>query len=204
MQTEVVLKSESKVVLDLNTIARWTEKHLGRALIDSREITDGWFNTIHILEMADARDKSVHLPWPEARLRDFFQAAQADLDVVKTPRLILRDLHDGNVLVKPDSLKLAAFLDTDRAIWGDPLMEFYFRSIADASAAWKAAYRLSCIESGKTFPPETPGADRRLALYDIYLGLVLVIETAYRNYGEPHRIWVCCVCDQALSAFTTG
>jgi aminoglycoside phosphotransferase (APT) family kinase protein len=223
------MQSASKVSLDKATLARWSEKYLGRTIMNSREITDGWFNTIHVLEMADgskcvlkvspppafacmryerdiitaevavlrhlsregihvprvladcpdgdglghpwfimafmegesweklrknqppercgpvdaaigrqaalvnrirgerfgrwnedhcgstswtrsflcmvddlladARDKAVQLPLPEDRLRGIFEAGREDLDLVKEPRLVLYDLHDGNVLV---------------------------------------------------------------------------------------------------------
>jgi aminoglycoside phosphotransferase (APT) family kinase protein len=325
---EAVMQSASKVIIDTATLAGWSQKYLGKAMVHSREITEGWFNTIHVLELADgsravlkvsppptfvhmryeqdimatevavyrrlaqagllaprvlvdcpdgdglghawfimefvdgepwwqlrtgqspdrcdrvdaaigrqaalvnaisgerfgrwrddhcrsaswaasfqamvedlladARDKSVHLPRSEMAIRELFQAAQAELEVVKTPQLVLWDLHDSNVLVRPDTLQLAGFLDPDRAIWGDPLMEFYFRSLAQVSAAWKEAYHRTCIEAGAIPPDETPGAERRLALYDLYLALVMVVEVAYRGYGPEHDAWVRGICDQAL------
>jgi aminoglycoside phosphotransferase (APT) family kinase protein len=322
------MQSASKVHIDTATLAGWSQKHLGKTMVHSRELTEGWFNTIHVLEfadgsravlkvsppptfepmryerdimatevavyrrlaqaglraprvlvecpdgdglghawfimefiegeawgqlrasqspnrcagvdaaigrqaalvnaisgerfgrwrddhcssaswagsfqamvedlLADARDKSVRLPRSEMAIREMFQAARAELDVVKTPQLVLWDLHDSNVLVQPDTLELAGFLDTDRALWGDPLMEFYFRSLAQVSAAWKQAYRRMCIEAGATPPVETPGAECRLALYDLYLALVMVIEVAYRGYGPEHEAWVRGICNQAL------
>jgi aminoglycoside phosphotransferase (APT) family kinase protein len=323
------MRSTSKIVLDRGTIARLSEKYLGKTLVNSREITDGWFNTIHILELsdasravlkispppafeamryeqnimatetavlrrltqeglraprvladcpngdelghawfimeflegetwanlrkslpqeqcdlvdtqiahqaalvnriegerfgrwgedhcssliwsvsfltmledlhADARDKCVQLPRPEADLRELFQASKADLDEVKIPRLVLWDLHDGNVMVKHDSLELVGFLDTDRAIWGDPLIEFYFRSLANSSAAWKDAYRKTCTASGGIHLLDTPSANRRMALYDLYLALVMVVEVAYRGFGPEHDAWVRGFCNQALA-----
>jgi aminoglycoside phosphotransferase (APT) family kinase protein len=324
------MHSASKITLDMDMLARWSKKHLGETLVNSREITNGWFNTIHVLELADssrvvlkvsppptfepmryewdimvtevavhrclaqaglrvpqvladcpdgdglghawfimefvegetwghlrksqssdrcdavdaaiarqsalvngiqgerfgrwqedhcgssswatsfqamvedlladARDKSVCLPRSETALCELFQAAQADLDMVKTPRLVLWDLHDGNVIVKQDTLELAGFLDTDRALWGDPLMEFYFRSLANVSVAWQVAYRRACIEAGIPYPIDVPGATRRMALYDLYLALVMVIEVAYRSYGAEHEAWVRGLCDQALAS----
>ena len=324
------MQSTSKIVLDTPTLAHLAQKYLGKTLVNSREITEGWFNTIHILTLedgskavlkvspppafeamryeqniiatevavhlrlaqeglrvprvlvdcpdgdgighawfmmefiegeawsslrksqsqeqcdridaeiaqqsalvnhiqgerfgrwhadhcsspswaesfinmvedilADARDKSVHLPRSEADLRGLFQAWRAELDMVKTAQLVLWDLHDGNVIVQQNPLALAGFLDTDRALWGDPLMEFYFRSLANVSTVWKDAYRQTCTQAGKTYPLDTPGAARRMALYDLYLGLVMVIEVAYRGFGADHDAWVRGVCDQALAA----
>lgn len=322
------MQSASKVVLDIETMARWSQKFLGKTLVNSREIMDGWFNTIYILELADgsrtvlkispppdfvpmryerdimatevavhrrlaqaglqvpriladcpdgdglghpwfimefvegtswnnlrksrtpeqcdmvdaaiarqaarineiqgkrfgrwhedrcsslswadsfqamaedllsdAHDKSVRLSRSENELRGLFQAAHDDLDEVGTPRLVLWDLHHGNVMVQPDTLELTGFLDTDRAVWGDPLMEFYFRPLANTSAAWKTAYRRTCIEAGTIYPADTPGAKRRMTLYDLYLALVMVIEVAYRGYGTEHEKWVRSICDLAL------
>jgi aminoglycoside phosphotransferase (APT) family kinase protein len=327
---DVGMQSASKIILDMDTLARWSQKHLGKTLVGSREITDGWYNTIHVLELADnsravlkvspppafepmryerdimatevavhrrlaqaglrvphvladcpdgdglghawfimefvegetwgrlrtsqsperraqvdsaiarqsaavngiqgerfgrwqedhcsssswatsfqamvedlladARDQSVCLPRSDTALRELVQAARADLDMVRTPRLVLWDLHDGNVIVRPNTLELAGFLDTDRALWGDPLIEFYFRSLANASVAWQDAYRRACAEAGTAYPADVPGAARRMALYDLYLALVMVIEVAYRGYGAEHEAWVRGFCDRALAS----
>lgn len=324
------MQSASKIILDTDMLARWSKKHLGKTLVSNREITDGWFNTIHVMELADnsrvvlkvspppafepmryerdiietevavlrcltqaglrvpqvladcpdgdglghawfimefvegeawvhlrksqssercavvdaaiarqsalvngiqgeyfgrwqedhcrssswatsfqmmvedlladARDKSVSLPRSEAALRELFLAAHADLDRVETPRLVLWDLHDGNVIVRQDSLELAGFLDTDRALWGDPLLEFYFRSLANVSTVWQTAYRDACVKAGISHPLDVPGATRRMALYDLYLALVMVTEVAYRGYGAEHEAWVRGLFDQALAA----
>jgi len=150
--------------------------------------------------LADAQDKCVDLPCSATRLRNLFRAARAELDEVKTPQLVLWDLHDGNVMVKPESLALAALLDTDRALWGDPLMEFYFRSLANTSEAWKQAYRRSCAAAGRVYPLDTTGAAQRLALYELYLALVMIIEAVYRQYGAEHKVWTRDFCVRALAA----
>jgi hypothetical protein len=69
---------------------------------------------------------------------------------------------------------------------------------ADASPARRSAYRQVCSESGDPFPPDTPGAARRMALYDLYLALILVIESTYRNYSPDHEAWARAFCDRAL------
>lgn len=327
------MKSASKVFLDQAMLSHWSEKYLGKRMISSREITDGWFNTIHVLELADdsrvvfkaspsptftvmryesnilaaevevyrclaqaglcvphvlvdcrtgdglghawfmmefiagqtwaelrkhrspdqcdrvdasiaqqaarinfiegerfgrwgedhcsspswatsfllmvddllddAQDKSVDLPWSEIRLRELFRGARADLDEVLKPQLVLWDLHDANVMVKPDSLELAGFLDPDRALWGDPLMEFYFRALANASDAWKKSYMRACTAAGRVHPLDTPGTARRLALYELYLALVMLIEATFRQYGKEHKAWTRNFCEKALVACDT-
>lgn len=150
--------------------------------------------------LADACDKAVVLPRPEAEIRALCAAGRADLERVETPRLVLWDLHDGNVVVDSRGPELSGFLDTDRALWGDPLMEFPFRPLAQATPAWKAAYDQAWRDAGQRLPRETPGAARRLALYDLYLALVMLVEVAYRGFGAEHGAWTRGNCVQALEA----
>jgi aminoglycoside phosphotransferase (APT) family kinase protein len=150
--------------------------------------------------LADARDRAVELPASAAAVRAAYAAAKPELDEVAVPRLVLWDLHDGNVVVGGEPVGLAGFLDTDRALWGDPLMEFYFRGLAKASGAWRTAYRAACAASGLADPADRPGAGRCLALYDLYLALVMLVETAFRGYGPDHIAWTRGHCAQAWAA----
>jgi hypothetical protein len=36
-----------------------------------------------------------------------------------------------------------------------------------------------------------------MAVYDLYLALVMVIEISYRGYSSDHEAWVCDLCDRA-------
>jgi aminoglycoside phosphotransferase (APT) family kinase protein len=150
--------------------------------------------------LADAADKDVALPRSAAAIRGLVQASRGDLDRVTQPRLVLWDLHDGNVMVDPRGPELSGFLDTDRALWGDPLMEFPFRNLAQASTAWREGYRAACAEAGQEHPADTPGAERRLALYELYLALVMVVEVAYRGFDAGHEAWTRDYLDQAMVA----
>jgi aminoglycoside phosphotransferase (APT) family kinase protein len=146
---------------------------------------------------ADARDRSVGLPAGEAELRALFGAARPALELVKSPRLVLWDLHDGNVIARVAPPGLLGFIDTDRALWGDPLLEFYFRRIARVSPAWLAAYKKNAGDGEGELDGE--GARVRSALYEVYLGLVMVIETAYRQYSKAHDAMVRLYCAASLS-----
>jgi aminoglycoside phosphotransferase (APT) family kinase protein len=194
--TDAAIARQSALVnaIQGERFGRWQEDHCSSL---------SWANSFQAMVedvLADARDKSVRLPRSETALRDLFQAAHAILDLVKIPYLVLWDVHDSNVIVKYGTAELAGFLDTDRALWGDPLMEFYFRSLANVSTAWQVAYRQVCIESGKAYPVDTPGAVQRMVLYDLYLALIIVVEVAYRGYGPDQDAWARSICDQALVA----
>jgi hypothetical protein len=64
-------------------------------------------------------------------------------------------------------------IDFERALWGDPLMEFQFRTLA-APQDFAAGNGRSMLE--------TPRAGPRRLLYNIYRYLIMVIECAYRQY----------------------
>jgi Predicted aminoglycoside phosphotransferase len=145
----------------------------------------------------DARDKQVGLPRPEAEVRSLIESARPALETVKEPRLVLWDLHDGNVIARADPPTMVGFLDTDRALWGDPLMEFYFRKLSFASQAWRSAYAEASLERGGPVDADER-ASTRCALYELYLALVMVIESAYRGYGLVHRAWTRAYCARAI------
>lgn len=105
------------------------------------------------------------------RLRSLIESFSPALGEVKQPSLVHWDIWDGNVFVK--DRKVEGIIDFERALWGDPLMEYYFR-------------RHSCNECfnrgyGANLRQEAPV---RALLYDIYLYLIMVIETKYRSYPD--------------------
>lgn len=162
---------------------RWNQDHTaGSSWLES-------FSAMFFDLLADAQDKQVELPFSRADLEKVLAAAGPALDLVTEPRLVLWDLHDGNVIVDPSSGALVGFLDPDRAVWGDPLFDFYFRTLASAGENWKGEYRKACSDHSMADVLESPGAPERLALYDLYLDLVMVIEVYFRGFGKEHEAW---------------
>lgn len=150
--------------------------------------------------IADAHDKNVDLGPQGTSIPALIASRRSALDQVSQPRLVLWDLHDGNVMVHMGSNKgalplaapvLSGFLDTDRALWGDPLMEFYFRDLAQTPPWWAEEYRSTwaSIQGAGPNPLDLPGADLRLELYDLYLALVMYIECAFRGFDVGHEAW---------------
>ncbi len=170
---------------------RWKEDH------SSAESWSESFNVMFDDVLADGRDRSVRLPRPEAELRALVAEAGSALDLVKEPRLVLWDLHDGNVVVGGEPATVLGFLDTDRSLWGDPLMEFYFRTLSHSTPEWHGAY-VGASDLDSHGEDERQGALVRSALYDVYLGLIMVIECAYRGYSRTHEFLVRAYCSKAL------
>ncbi|MNO18383.1 Phosphotransferase enzyme family protein [compost metagenome] len=101
------------------------------------------------------------------------------LEEVTEPRLIHWDLWNGNIFVKDGVI--VSIIDWERALWGDVLMEYYFRHFENSPAFFEGY--------GTTF--DSPNERLRIRLYDLYLDLILVIECCSRQYkDENHVRWV--------------
>ncbi|NGM83228.1 aminoglycoside phosphotransferase family protein [Paenibacillus sp. 7124] len=95
------------------------------------------------------------------------------LDEMTEPRLVHWDLWDGNIFVADG--QITSLIDWERALWGDPLMEHYFRSFID-SEGFREGYDTSIFV--------TPGVQARKELYDLYFNLIAVIEYYSRKYDN--------------------
>ncbi len=124
--------------------------------------------------LADATDASVVLPRPVAELQSITSRLVDDaLGEATEPRLVHWDLWDTNVFIDPDTLEVVGVIDFERALWGDPLMEAQFVGRRSHDAV---------VEAYGTPLFDLPGSVDRRGLYDLYLYLVMVVESAYRNY----------------------
>ncbi|KAI8803573.1 kinase-like domain-containing protein [Cladochytrium replicatum] len=84
--------------------------------------------------LADAADEpTLHDKIPLARVRAVLEKISPVLEDVKEPRLLMWDSWDGNVMVDGD--KVTGLFDFERAIYGDPLMEFAFFRPSEALTA---------------------------------------------------------------------
>lgn len=126
--------------------------------------------------LADARDKQIVLPAEDGEICSAVAVRRASLEEVKRPKLVHWDLWDGNVFVHGG--KVTGLIDCERALWGDPLMEFYFRELAGEQSAFLKGY-------GKT--SFSPAEHERMELYDLYLALIMHIECTYRGYVDEHH-----------------
>lgn len=128
--------------------------------------------------MIDASHKDVELPAPADKITGECKRFISSLDEVKIPSLVHWDLWEGNIFVKDG--QIVGIIDTERALWGDPLMEYYFRSFMQSPAHLK----------GYGQEQFTKSESERILMYDLYLALILHIECTYRGYtNERHINW---------------
>ncbi|AWB45474.1 aminoglycoside phosphotransferase family protein [Paenibacillus sp. CAA11] len=128
--------------------------------------------------MKDAEESHTPLPASSAEILKLVHKQRGYLEEVLTPKLVHWDLWDGNLFVEED--RISGIIDCERALWGDPLMEHYFRRFADSRAFHQGYGKLD----------RTPGYEARKLLYDLYLDLILHIECVFRDYeNDGHRKW---------------
>lgn len=123
--------------------------------------------------LQDGQEKHVVLPLEYATMRRQVENVASALDDVRTPQLVHWDLWDGNIFVEPKSGLITGIIDFERALWGDPLMEFQYRTL-ESTPAFESGYGASLLDS--------PTALARRTLYNLYLYLIMVIECSYRHY----------------------
>lgn len=126
--------------------------------------------------LADAAWLGVALPASEAEIKRELERYYPALDEVTEPRLIHWDLWNGNVFVKDG--KVVSIIDWERALWGDVLLEYYFRHFENSQAFYEGY--------GATF--DSPNERLRKKLYDLYLDLILVIECYSRQYKDENHV----------------
>ncbi|MBS4201878.1 phosphotransferase [Bacillus sp. FJAT-49732] len=97
------------------------------------------------------------------------------LDTVKTPRFVHRDLWWGNIFVDPNTLQITGITDYERALYGDPLLDFVF-GFAEENEGFKNGYgRDSSFSNSEKC---------LLNVYQIYNLLLIIIEAHYRKYPD--------------------
>ncbi len=142
----------------------------------------GWFEVFYgmmrdVLE--DGKDMDVDMPAPDEEILALVERGRQALEEVKEPRLVHWDLWDGNVFVREG--RITGLIDFERALWGDPLLEAYFRS-GTLSEAFRRGYGLEA--------PFTPAEEIRRLLYDLYLDLIMHVERPFRQFASAdHGAW---------------
>jgi aminoglycoside phosphotransferase (APT) family kinase protein len=141
----------------------------------------------------DADRFAVALPVPGEELRAAVRRNADALAEIAAPALVHFDLWPGNILIRsPDpagTARITGLIDGERVIWGDPLMEFVGADVygrADQDPDLRAGY----LEAGGVIAEDDSGR-RRLALYHLYMQLLLLIELVPRGYDDPQYVgWV--------------
>ncbi len=148
----------------------------------------------------DALRYEAWLPVPVDEVARTARAAYDALDEVTVPRLVHFDLWDGNILVdrSTPTPRIGGLIDGERMLWGDPVADFVSLALLGdirSDDAFLTGYQEA---GGRAEFDETVG--RRLALYRVYLYLIMLAETIPRAVGEEREGWVRKVVGPALVA----
>ncbi|MFI5591869.1 phosphotransferase family protein [Amycolatopsis sp. NPDC051758] len=131
--------------------------------------------------LADAVAHGVQLPRPAAEIAQLVRRHEPLLESVTTPVLVHFDLWDGNILL--DGTAVSGIIDAERAFWGDPVAEFVSLTLfRDLDPALVEGYRAAGGPASFNLP-----ARRRLALYRVYLDLIMLVEMTPRKDSDADR-----------------
>ncbi|WP_028049543.1 phosphotransferase family protein [Cellulomonas sp. URHD0024] len=143
--------------------------------------------------LSDGERRGVDIGQAYDDLRTLVAAHAGCLDEVTEPRFVEWDLWVGNVLVRDGAI--TGVVDHERALFGDPLIESGFTSWDGGEpGAFQRGYGRGAL---------TPSERERRCLYDVYLFLVMTIETVYRGHTDPSQYdWARGLLDQAVTRFS--
>ncbi len=172
-QNAAVERSLGGITAAINEIDHPTFGYLatGPALDDGFEAFGWMCATLY----ADAGRFGIEPVLSAGELRLLLDRHRDAFDEVTRPRLVHWDLWGGNVFVDldGDDADVTGVIDFERSMWADPLMEFIPGRLRDIDA-YESGY-------GRPLLATRPERIRRL-FYNVYLGLVLVIEDGPRQY----------------------
>ena len=135
--------------------------------------------------LGDAERRGVDLGFSFDRVREVVAVHEDCLDEVTQPWFVEWDLWAGNCMVRDN--RIIAILDHERAFYGDPLMEFGFTA-SELSAFGDS----SAFIRGYGHRPFTDAERTRRRLYNLYLVLILIVETNFRAYTDTGQYdWGC-------------
>ncbi|WP_051704386.1 phosphotransferase family protein [Glycomyces sp. NRRL B-16210] len=127
--------------------------------------------------LADIAEHGAPLPRPVESVAALVAAERGLLDEVDRPALVHFDLWDGNIFVErtASGWGLEAFIDGERAFYGDPIAELVSLKLIPEE-------EFPAVVDGFLGRAMTAGEERRLALYTVYLMLILVAECPVRGF----------------------
>ncbi|WP_406433793.1 aminoglycoside phosphotransferase family protein [Streptomyces sp. NBC_00631] len=139
--------------------------------------------------LEDAARWDSDLGVPAAGIRALVAEGGQTLDQVTEPRLVHFDLWPGNIFIdgRAQTPRITGLIDHERAFWGDPAAELVslgFGGDIGPDSDLVAGYRAA---GGRL--DFSPALRHRLALYGLYLGLILVVECGPRGYVGDHAGW---------------
>jgi aminoglycoside phosphotransferase (APT) family kinase protein len=127
--------------------------------------------------LRDGERRAVDIGVGYDAVRTAIAAHAGSLDEVSAPVLVEWDMWESNVMIRDG--RIVAIIDHERAFFGDPLMEagfvvFGVPGFGDVSA----------FARGYGREPSTDAEWTRRRLYNLYLALIMAIETVYRGHTD--------------------
>lgn len=116
------------------------------------------------------RDKGIEIQLAR-RAEGVVKKYEAWLDEITTPRLVHTDLWEGNILLEPsDKSRIAAVIDADRAVFGDPDYEL--------SCPWltNPGFLRGYGEEENSFFEESYNSEKRAARRKLYVLIFRLLE----------------------------
>lgn len=166
-----------------------TGERFGYPRKSGRTMADTWSESFLAMvedvlaDIADQRAAGDGPPLPRSieEITALVASESALLDEVTRPALVHFDLWDGNIFVErtENGWGVEAFIDGERAFYGDPIAEL-------VSLKFAPEEEFVAVVDGFLGRPMTAGEERRLALYRMYLMLILVAECAVRGF-DPEQ-----------------
>ncbi|MGW4208117.1 phosphotransferase family protein [Lentzea sp. NPDC004789] len=135
----------------------------------------------------DAERWQSDLQTTPAEIRALVAAGGYALDEVTRPALIHFDLWPGNIFI--DGTRIIGLIDHERAFWGDPAAELVSLAFGGDVGQDSDLVR-GYVEAGGVLD-FTPAFQHRLALYHLYLSLLLTIECSPRGYTDENHLTFC-------------
>lgn len=120
--------------------------------------------------LQDGRNKNINIGVDYDLIHTSLVRDKAYFNEVCEAALVHWDTWEGNWLVKDNTVM--GLIDWERSMFGDPLMEDRFRSHS-RSENFLQGYGMKAFSNSEKV---------RMAWYDVYLYLIMMIEGAYRGY----------------------
>ncbi|MEW1720213.1 aminoglycoside phosphotransferase family protein [Streptomyces sp. NPDC093109] len=136
--------------------------------------------------LSDADRYAARLPVPTGRIRALAAAAAPVLDEVTVPVPVHFDLWEGNVLLTGAGAdtRIGALIDGERMFWGDPIADFVSLQLLgdpDDDPDLLRGYGIDGFSESESL---------RLALYQTYLYLIMLVEAVPRGCPPGHHDWL--------------
>lgn len=129
----------------------------------------------------DALDVKAALAVHPRHIAGLFERYRTELDKVERPAFLHRDLWSGNVLLDRQAGQVTGMVDWERAMYGDPLLDFVFAMVEGLPMTGNRLDFYAGYGRAATFCPEET---TRLQLYCLYFYMIMFTERYYRKNGS--------------------